>query len=86
MQTALTMVLMQLHPCQSLLQTKSSDPSKKHRFPFDRVFGPSSGQEAVFNEVSEFVQSSLDGYNVTLFSYGQTVRPMRASLKLRIRF
>jgi kinesin family protein C1 len=43
-----------------------------HSFSFDRVFGPSSSQENVFTEVSEFVQSALDGYNVCLFSYGQT--------------
>ena len=36
------------------------------------MFPPSAGQEAVFTEVSEFVQSALDGYNVCLFSYGQT--------------
>jgi kinesin family protein C1 len=41
-------------------------------FAFDRVFGPSSSQESVFAEVSEFVQSALDGYHVCLFSYGQT--------------
>jgi len=29
-------------------------------------------QELVFEEVSEFVQSALDGFNVCLFSYGQT--------------
>lgn len=45
---------------------------KSNSFTFDRVFGPSIGQEAVFTEVSEFVQSALDGYNVCLFSYGQT--------------
>jgi len=46
--------------------------AEDHAFSFDRVFGPSSSQESVFKEVSEFVQSALDGYNVCLFSYGQT--------------
>ena len=46
--------------------------SNLYDFSFDRVFAPSAGQEAIFQEVSEFVQSALDGYNVCLFSYGQT--------------
>ncbi|GKY90262.1 hypothetical protein MPSEU_000000400 [Mayamaea pseudoterrestris] len=41
-------------------------------FKFDKVFPPSSGQDNVFDEVSDFVQSALDGYQVCLFSYGQT--------------
>lgn len=70
---------------------------ESHRFGFDKCFAPSTGQDAVFEEVrprafdqvaicrvsdvcigyfvgqvSEFVQSALDGYNVCLFSYGQT--------------
>ena len=49
-----------------------SDRAEDHSFSFDRTFGPSSSQESVFQEVSEFVQSALDGYNVCLFSYGQT--------------
>jgi len=52
---------------------KEGEPSaQEFKFSFDRVFPPSAGQEAVFTEVSEFVQSALDGYNVCLFSYGQT--------------
>ena len=58
-------------PC-FLLQTKVGDSSQSHKFSFDRVFGPTGTQENVYEEVSEFVQSSLDGYNVCLFSYGQT--------------
>lgn len=45
---------------------------KTDTFAYDKVFPPSAGQESVFQEVSEFVQSALDGYNVCLFSYGQT--------------
>ena len=43
-----------------------------HKFKFDKVFAPSTGQDMVFEEVSKFVQSTLDGYHVCLFSYGQT--------------
>lgn len=39
---------------------------------FDHVFSMNSSQEKVFNEVSELVQSALDGYKVCIFSYGQT--------------
>jgi len=43
-----------------------------HAFKFDKVFPPSAGQDRVFQEVADFVQSALDGYHVCLFSYGQT--------------
>ena len=42
------------------------------RFTFDGAFGFTSSQSDVFDEVSNFVQSALDGYNVCLFTYGQT--------------
>ena len=53
-------------------KAKSRAPEATHSFTFDKAFSPSDGQDVVFEEVSEFVQSALDGYNVCLFSYGQT--------------
>jgi kinesin family protein C1 len=53
----------------SILDTRSPTP---YEFKFDKVFPPSSGQDTVFQEVADFVQSALDGYHVCLFSYGQT--------------
>lgn len=44
----------------------------KHSFSFDRVFSPDSSQESVFEEISELVQSALDGHRVCIFAYGQT--------------
>ena len=45
---------------------------KVQRFSYDGAFGVKSTQSEVFDEVSNFVQSALDGYDVCLFTYGQT--------------
>ncbi|XP_042399089.1 kinesin-like protein KIN-14L [Zingiber officinale] len=44
----------------------------KKDYEFDRVYGPHVGQGEFFCDVQPFVQSALDGYNVSIFAYGQS--------------
>ena len=45
---------------------------QKLSFTFEKVFSYEERKEEVFVETSQLVQSSLDGYKVCIFAYGQT--------------
>ncbi|KAJ6834435.1 kinesin-like protein KIN-14L [Iris pallida] len=46
--------------------------NSKKDYEFDRVYGPHVGQGDFFRDVQPFVQSAMDGYNVSIFAYGQS--------------
>ena len=58
-------------PNESSFMSKSKS-GNKYDFEFDRVFAAESTQAQVFDEISQLVQSAIDGYNVCVFAYGQT--------------
>lgn len=48
-------------------------PYSTHRFTFDHVYDQNATQENVYNNTAKaVVDSALEGYNATIFAYGQT--------------
>merc|ERR1712176_1551422 len=45
--------------------------NNKDQFQFDAVWTPGT-QDEIFEDCRDLVQSAVDGYNVTIFAYGQT--------------
>lgn len=45
---------------------------KKLKFGFDNVFGPEATQNEVWCATEPLIQCAIDGFNVTIFAYGQT--------------
>ena len=48
------------------------DKGKTVPFEFDQVYTPKTTQEEVSKDTTEYIQSVLDGYTVSIFAYGQT--------------
>lgn len=40
-------------------------------FRFDHIFGESDGQAAVFEQLLPVLESAVNGFNATIFTYGQ---------------
>jgi len=51
---------------------KSENNIKEYKFNFEHIFDHDAKQADIFNELSQLIQSALDGYNVCIFAYGQT--------------
>ncbi|KAJ8524003.1 hypothetical protein ON010_g17115 [Phytophthora cinnamomi] len=58
--------------CDTFASTITTNVDNPHTFAFDKIYGQSDSQEFVFKDVSDFIQSAMDGYNVCIFAYGQT--------------
>ncbi|ODV82394.1 kinesin-domain-containing protein [Suhomyces tanzawaensis NRRL Y-17324] len=50
----------------------TSKASQSYKFQFDKIFLVNLTNEMIFEELSQLIQSSLDGFNVCVFAYGQT--------------
>lgn len=63
--------------CRQLNSTLSHavQARKPRRFTFDRMFGPETSQQQLFDDMAKAtVEDVLGGFNGTIFAYGQTGR------------
>lgn len=63
------LLLVQLHKSRFSI----ANPSRPNNIVSAQVFGPDSTQERLFNQaISPIVEEVMDGFNCTIFAYGQT--------------
>lgn len=53
-------------------ELKSNNYTSEFEFLFEKVFDEKETQEAIFEQLAELIQCSVDGKNVCIFAYGQT--------------
>ncbi|RLN95997.1 hypothetical protein BBJ28_00019506 [Nothophytophthora sp. Chile5] len=58
--------------CDTFVSTITTNVDNPHTFKFDKIYDQFASQENVFQDVADFIQSAMDGYNVCIFAYGQT--------------
>ena len=51
---------------------RSDSHNNFYEYNFEQVYDMSATQDVLFQDLSSLIQSSLDGYNVCIFGYGQT--------------
>jgi len=57
----------------SQVSIRTTNDLNTYRFSFDRIFSPDSAQEEVFEIAAKpIIESVLEGFNGTIFAYGQT--------------
>jgi kinesin family protein 18/19 len=67
-------VVVVMDPTQDKLDVLRVNRSKEKQYAFDLVFDVNSSQEEVYYKSTKFlIHGVLDGYNATVFAYGQTV-------------
>ncbi|CAD7966725.1 unnamed protein product [Amoebophrya sp. A120] len=51
---------------------KRAERRENKEYTFDGIFDHNNTQEQVFRDCKDLIQSAVDGYNITIFAYGQT--------------
>ena len=54
------------------IKITDANKGKAKTYAFDRVYHWNDSQEKVYKDVSPYIESVMDGYNVCIFAYGQT--------------
>lgn len=64
---------MRIEECRVYLENPSDKKAPEKQFVFDNAYDGNSSNETIYNDICySLVESVLEGYNSTIFAYGQT--------------